>query len=132
MKETSDRYVRVLFCERQVKEILEFCFKRDICYVLKREIMFLIYKYVTPFTMVDNRNRDEMIAPYTTVDHKNCGDIQGQAYYVTINGKLLVSRFEPFHSRYLSLRLVPMTAMKYPLVNTKKSVQKRTNTMVNR
>lgn len=86
-----------------MKEMLGFCFERDGCYVLKRDIISLIYKYVIPFTMVDNTNRDEMIPTYTTIDYKNRGDIQGQTRYVTINGKLLVLGFKPFHSRYISL-----------------------------
>lgn len=49
-----------------------------------------------------------------------------------INEKLLVLGFEPFHSRYLSLRLVHMTVVKYPLINTTKKRQKRTITTTNR
>lgn len=104
--------------------MLGFCFERHDCYVLKREIISLIYKYVTPFTMSDNTNCNEMIAPYTTVGYKNHGDIQGQTHYVTISGNFLVLRFEPFHSRYISLRLLTMTVVKYLLVNTKKIPKK--------
>lgn len=44
MKETTDRVVRVSFWERQVKELLGFYFEIDDCYVLKWEIISLIYK----------------------------------------------------------------------------------------
>lgn len=54
----------------------EFCFDRDGCYLLKREMISLIYKYVTLFTMVDKKNRDEMIEPYTIIDYMNRDDIQ--------------------------------------------------------
>lgn len=67
----------ILFWERPVKETLKFCFERDDYYVLKREIISLIYKYVTHFTTIGNMNHDEIIAPYTTIDYKNSGDIQG-------------------------------------------------------
>lgn len=75
--------------------------------------------------MVDNMNRDEMIASYTMVDYKNYDDIQGQGHYVTINGKLLVLGFEPFPSSYISIRLSTMTVVKYLLVNTKKNLPKK-------
>lgn len=74
--------------------------------------------------MVNNTNRDEIISTYTIVDYKNCGDIQGHAHYVTINGKLLVLEFEPFNFRYLSLQLIHMTVVKCPFVNTKKKCPK--------
>lgn len=73
--------------------------------------------------MVDNMNLDEMIAPYTTVDYKNHGDIQGQAHYVMINGKLLVLEFKSFHFSYISLRLLTMAVVKCLLVNIKKRLK---------
>lgn len=54
--------------------------------------------------MVDNMNHDEMIATCTIVNYKRCGDIQGQTHHVTINEKLFVLGFKPFHSMYISLR----------------------------
>lgn len=66
-----------------------------------------------------------MIATYTLHDYKNCGDIQGQGHYVTINEKLLVLEFKSFHSRFISLRLVPMTVVKCPLINTKKNIKEK-------
>lgn len=105
-----------------MKETLEFCFEIDGCYVLKRNIISLIYKYVTHFTTVDNKNHDEMISPYTTFDYKNYGDIQGLAHYVPINGKLLVLRFESFHSRSISLQLLTMTVVKCLLANRRKKL----------
>ena len=71
-------------------------------------------------------NYDEIIETYTMVDYNNRGDIKGQAHYVTINGKLLELVFEQFHSKYLSLWLLPMIVVKCPLVNTKKNAPKRT------
>ena len=73
-----------------------------------------------------------MIAPYTKVDNMNRGDIQGQTHYVTINGKLLVLRFKHFHFIYISLRLLIMTVVKCLLVNTKKNIQKRVITTINK
>ena len=70
-----------------------------------------------------------MIAPYTIIDYKNCGAIQCEAHYVTINEKLLVLGFEPFHSRYILLRLLTMTVVKCLLVNTEKSDQNITTTV---
>lgn len=70
-------------------------------------------------------NRDEMIAPYIPIDYKNCSDIQGQTHDVTINGKLLVLGFKLFHCRYISLRLLTMTVVKYLLVNTKIKCSKK-------
>lgn len=107
--------------------MLGFCFERDDCYVLKREKISLIYKYVTPFTTVDNINRDEMIAPYPAVDYKIHGDIQGHTQYVLINIKLLVLGFKPFHSRYILLQLLTMAAVKYILMNT---IKKRLNRVI--
>lgn len=50
---------------------------------MKRVIISLIYKYVKPFTTVDNKNYGEMIAPYAMVDNMNRDDIQGQDHFVT-------------------------------------------------
>lgn len=74
--------------------------------------------------MGDNTSHDEMITTNAMVDYKIYGDIQGQSYYVMINGKLLVLGFKPFQYRYISLRLVPITVVKCPLVNTKNNVPK--------
>lgn len=41
-----------------------------------------------------------------------------------MNGKLLMLGFEQFHSRYISLRLVFMTVVKFPLVNKKNAPKK--------
>lgn len=70
-------------------------------------------------------NCDEVIATYITVDYNNRGDIKGKAHYVNINGKLLLLGFKPFYSMYFSLRLIPMTIVKFPSVSTKKGVQKK-------
>lgn len=61
---------------------LGFCFERGGCDVLKREIISLIYKYVTHFRTYDKKNRDDLTTPYTMVDYVNHDDIQGQAYFV--------------------------------------------------
>ena len=71
-----------------------------------------------------------MIATYTIIDYNNHGDIQGQAHYVTINEKLLVLGFKPFHSLYISLQLLTMTVVKFLLVNKKKR-PKRVITTIN-
>lgn len=66
MRETSDKVMRFSFWERRVKELLGFCVEITDYYVLKREIISLIYKKVVPFTTVENKNR---------------GDIQSQSHY---------------------------------------------------
>lgn len=60
MREMSDRDVRI-FLERRVEDMLEFCFERDGCYLLKWEITLLIHKYVTSFTTVANMICDEIM-----------------------------------------------------------------------
>lgn len=55
--------------------MLEFCFERDNCYLLKQVIISLKYKYVKSFKTVDNKSHDEMITSYTTFDNMNCDDI---------------------------------------------------------
>lgn len=60
-------------------------------------------------------------ATYTTVDYENYGDVQGQDHYVTINEIFLVLGFEPFHSMFISLRLVPMTVVSFSKYKRKAS-----------